>query len=390
MTNIHTLYPSQAAHSKPLAYKVRLNEGGRGGCHTRMTRVRSYSKINLGLAVGPTRPDGFHGLTTVYQTLALHDLVTVTARQAPATAITLTADNSWVPRTEAGNAPRNTAWKMVAAALDRLGIAAEVHIDIQKRLPVQGGMGAGSANAAAALIGLERELNQVLPEADRLQLAAEVGSDVPLFLIGGTVLGVDRGQQVSPLPDFPRTHCIIALPAVGVSTPQAFRDLDTRMAAAQTLTSSPTVDKLEQLSRALAAVFMANGKEPGPSGISRTARPNASFGNSSENEDFGTATDLAENTLLALVRTGIENDFEEVAFSQHPFLRDIKRQLMGSDSGSAALYAALSGSGSALFGLYKSEADALAAQHRVQSTGTQAILTETLPRPEYWNRMFAE
>ena len=355
-----------------------------------MTRVRSYSKINLGLAVGPTRPDGFHGLTTVYQTLALHDLVTVTARQAPATAITLTADNSWVPRTEAGNAPRNTAWKMVTAALDRLGIAAEVHIDIQKRLPVQGGMGAGSANAAAALIGLERELNQVLPEEDRLQLAAEVGSDVPLFLIGGTVLGVDRGQQVSPLPDFPRTHCIIALPAVGVSTPQAFRDLDTRMAAAQTLTSSPTVDKLEQLSRALAAVFMANGKEPGPSGISRTARPNASFGNSSENEDFGTATDLAENTLLALVRTGIENDFEEVAFSQHPFLRDLKRQLMGSDSGSAALYAALSGSGSALFGLYKSEADALAAQHRVQSTGTQAILTETLPRPEYWNRMFAE
>ena len=369
-----------------------------------MTRVRSYSKINLGLAVGPTRPDGFHGLTTVYQPLALHDLVTVTARQAPATAITLTADNSWVPRTEAGNASRNTAWKMVAAALDRLGIAAEVHIDIQKRLPVQGGMGAGSANAAAALIGLERELNQVLPEADRLQLAAEVGSDVPLFLIGGTVLGVDRGQQVSPLPDFPRTHCIIALPAVGVSTPQAFRDLDTRMAAAQTLTSSPTVDKLEQLSRALAAVFMANGKEPGPSGISRTARPNASFGNSSEfEEEHGTATDLAEtqssqracslgweNTLLALVRTGIENDFEEVAFSQHPFLRDLTRQLMGSDSGSAALYAALSGSGSALFGLYKSEADALAAQHRVQSTGTQAILTETLPRPEYWNRMFAE
>jgi len=156
---------------------------------------------------------------------------------------------------------------------------------------------------------------------------------------------------------------------------------------------------------------MANGKESGPSGISRTARPNASFGNSSEfEEEHGTATDLAEtqgsqracslgweNTLLALVRTGIENDFEEVAFSQHSFLRDLKRQLMGTASssneevsGNPALYAGLSGSGSALFGLYKSEADALAAQHRVQSTGTQAILTETLPRTEYWNGMFAE
>jgi 4-diphosphocytidyl-2-C-methyl-D-erythritol kinase len=180
---------------------------------------------------------------------------------------------------------------------------------------------------------------------------------------------------------------VIALPSVGVSTPQAFRDLDARMAA-ETLTSAAPVDKLEQLSRALATVFKTNGSEPGPSGISRTARPDEDLGTSEEKH--GTATDLAENTLLALVRTGIENDFEEVAFSQHPFLRDIKRQLMGSDSGNPALYAALSGSGSALFGLYKSEADAIAAQHRVQSTGTQAILTETLPRSEYWNRMFAE
>ncbi len=366
------------------------------------TRVRSYSKINLGLAVGPTRADGFHGLTTVYQTLSLHDLVTVTARAAATTTITLTADNPWVPRTEAGNAPKNTAWKMVTAALGRMGLTGEVHIDIQKRLPVQGGMSAGSANADAALIGFEHELNQQLKPEERLALAAEVGSDVPLFLIGGTVLGTGRGEQVSPLPDLPPTPCVIALPKVGVSTPQAFRDLDLKMAAEQKLTSNPSVDKLEQLSRVLAAVFSnltTLGREPGPSGISCTARPDSGFGSSSQEssfhlasseDDHGIATDLAENTLLALVRTGIENDFEEVAFSQHPFLRDLKRQLMGRDSGCPALYAALSGSGSALFGLYKSEADAVAAQHRVQSTGTQAILTETLPRPEYWNGMFAE
>jgi 4-diphosphocytidyl-2-C-methyl-D-erythritol kinase len=99
--------------------------------------------------------------------------------------------------------------------------------------------------------------------------------------------------------------------------------------------------------------------------------------------------DLAENPLLALVRTGIENDFEEVVFSQHPSLRSTKRDLVGSSSESA-VYAALSGSGSALFGLYTSQTDALAAQHRVQQNGTRAILTETLPRRNYWNTMFAE
>src|SRR6185437_2055997 len=117
------------------------------------TRVRSYCKINLGLAIGPPRPDGFHGLTTLYQTLALHDVVTVEARPAVEARISLTSNHPGVPTDE-----RNTAWKMVARALERLGIAAEVKIHIQKDLPVQGGMGAGSANAAAALIGLEREL----------------------------------------------------------------------------------------------------------------------------------------------------------------------------------------------------------------------------------------
>ena len=160
------------------------------------TRVRSYSKINLGLAIGPPRADGYHGLTTLYQTLALHDVVTVAAQRAAVTRITLTTDNPYVP-TDA----RNTAWKMVERALPRVGVAAEVRIHIQKNLPVQGGMGAGSANAAAALLGLERELGLEMGETERLALAAEVGSDVPLFLIGGAVLGLSRGEQVSPMPD---------------------------------------------------------------------------------------------------------------------------------------------------------------------------------------------
>jgi 4-diphosphocytidyl-2-C-methyl-D-erythritol kinase len=331
------------------------------------TRVRSFAKINLGLAVGPARADGFHGLTTMYQTLGLHDFVTVSAKAAGETRITLTADHVGVPRTAAGNAEKNTAYVMVAGALQRMGVTAEVTLDIAKRLPVLGGMGAGSANAVAALLGLERELGKALPGAERLKLAAEVGSDVPLFLVGGTVLGLGRGEEVFPLPDLPVTHCVVAIPRVGVSTGLAFKELDKR----SLLTFAQGDDRLGELSRVLAAVWSMDGVESGLSGVTRRT------------------SDLAENPLLALVRTGIENDFEEVAFSQHPSLRSTKRELVGSDPG-AAIYACLSGSGSALFGLYASQTDARAAQQRVQKAGTQAIITETLQRPAYWDTMFAE
>jgi 4-diphosphocytidyl-2-C-methyl-D-erythritol kinase len=348
--------------------------------------VHSYSKINLGLAVGPARADGFHGLATVYQTLALHDVVTVTARQAKMTQIQLTSNHPGVPTTKMGTAERNTAWKMVDGALNRLEIYAEVDVHIEKRLPVQGGMGAGSANAVAALVGLEQELRLALPESERMKLAASVGSDVPLFLVGGTVLGLGRGEEVSPLaeggPNGGALHCVVAVPGAGVSTALAFRDLDMKMRQAeeQSLTSGSSVDKLKELSYAVAAVWpeeVRTGAEAGPSGITRPEQLT------------GIQGDLAENPLLALVRTGIENDFEEVVFSQHPSLRSTKRDLLGS-SGDGAYYAALSGSGSALFGLYESKAAAILAQRRVQDHGTRAILTETLPRQRYWHEMFAE
>jgi 4-diphosphocytidyl-2-C-methyl-D-erythritol kinase len=352
------------------------------------TLVRSYSKINLGLAIGPVRPDGFHGLTTMYQTLELHDLVTVSAVRAAATKITLTTNDKRVPIDA-----KNTCWKMVEKALARMGVAAEVAIYIDKRLPVQGGMGAGSANAAAALIGLERELGVALPGGERLSLAGEVGSDVPLFLLGGSVLGLGRGEQVVPLPDMPPVFCVIAIPSVGVSTPQAFRDWD---ALEDTLTQPGKPDRLNELSLALAAFYA----ESGTSGIIRGSSPaphnEESRQGGSEHAQGGHEGDLAENTLLSLVRTGVENDFERVVFPAYPSLREIKRELAGnSGHGSGqALYAALSGSGSALFGLYRSEADATAAQQRVldaeKDAGTKALITKTLPRGQYWTRMFAE
>lgn len=393
------------------------------------TRVRSYSKVNLGLVIGPVRRDGFHGLATCYQTLDLHDVVRVTARLAKKTRISLTTNHPFVPRDG-----RNTAWKMVERCLIKLDTCAEVEVHIEKNLPVQGGMGAGSANAAAALLGLERELGLKLREAERLALAAEVGSDVPLFLIGGAVLGEGRGELVRAMPDMPRLACVVAVPGVGVSTPAAFRDWDALVEAGsrrgdalvqamsqerdmgqpglrsdsvpdslEGLTLAGGGGRLEELSLAYSSVLaMASVDEKLEASGIRRSRPSVEGQYPEKKQGLETSGSLAENALLALVRTGIgsdrlqgqdvqrglHNDFEDVVFPQYPSLRETKRQLMGSDSGSLALYAALSGSGSALFGLYGSLADAAAAQQRVQATGVQAFLTETLPRREYWTRMF--
>ncbi|HEV2465007.1 MAG TPA: 4-(cytidine 5'-diphospho)-2-C-methyl-D-erythritol kinase [Acidobacteriaceae bacterium] len=378
------------------------------------TTIRSFSKINLGLAIGPVRADGFHGLTTLYQTLAAHDLVTVSARPATATRISLTCN---IPRVPCDD--RNTAFKAVRLALESIPATAEVSIHIEKRLPVQGGMGAGSANAAAALLALDQELRAsgITPPTppERLRIAALVGSDVPLFLIGGAVLGLGRGEEVYPMPDLPATPCVVALPEIGVSTPQAFRDWDARYeiaphqdaphgtiperdmrapyaswnvaptaappSAAQLTHASPS-RRLNMLSRSLASAFC----EPHSSGVFALGADLAEK----------TAADLfaVENPLLALVRTGIENDFEEVVFPQNPLFGIIKRALAapdtaGYDPENAAIYAALSGSGSALFGLYVTEAAADAAEERLAKIGVRSMRTELLQREEYWRRLSA-
>ncbi|HEX3987314.1 MAG TPA: 4-(cytidine 5'-diphospho)-2-C-methyl-D-erythritol kinase [Acidobacteriaceae bacterium] len=356
------------------------------------TAVRSFCKINLGLAIGLPRADGFHALTTGYQTLAAHDRLTVQAELAAATSIHIRSNHEGVP-----TGSTNTVWKMIERALPALKTAAAVHVHIDKRLPVQGGIGAGSANAVAALLGLERELARYgvapLPERDKLRIAAEVGSDVPLFLVGGAVLGVARGEQVSPLSDLPSTPCVLALPDIGVPTPQAYRDWDAlhpapepAPAASSALTPPPASDKLLTLSRALASVLAPRPPEAQSAG-GGTHSSGVLAQASLRREGLAGKSD--ENPLLALVRTGIENDFEEVVFRQYPFLGTIRRIL--ADSGNpeeAALYAALSGSGSALFGLYGSDAAAAAAEHRLGEAGIRSMRTRTLPRAEYWRMMF--
>ncbi|HEY9126637.1 MAG TPA: 4-(cytidine 5'-diphospho)-2-C-methyl-D-erythritol kinase [Acidobacteriaceae bacterium] len=338
------------------------------------TAVRSHAKINLGLGIGAPRADGFHALVTVYQTLAVHDWVTVTASPAVNTKITLTSNDERVPCDS-----RNTAWKMVELALSALDMQAEVTVHIEKRLPVQGGLGAGSANAVAALLGLEAELKiPVTPEwgAKRLEIAAKVGSDVPLFLIGGAVLGLDRGQQVYPLPDLEETWCVVATPSVGVSTPQAFRDWDA-LCEREGLTQIASDDKLDVLSRVYAASFAGGRVWDGSSGVSGL-------------EFEGHEGDLAGPQVSALVRTGIANDFERVVFLQHPLLSEIKRVLAAPGTPEEALHASLSGSGSALFGLYRGQRDAEAALSRLRAMEVEGILTRTFPRALYWQGMLRQ
>ncbi len=394
--------PEQGLEQK--MHAARIREGETVRINGMATRVRSFAKVNLGLRIGPVREDGFHGLVTLYQTLALHDVVTVTARRAAVTRIAIRTEHPRVP-TDA----RNTAWQMAERALAAMGVTAEVEIGIEKRLPVQGGMGAGSANAAAALLGLERELGVRLREEERLRVAAAVGSDVPLFLVGGAVLGTGRGEVVTAMPDVGMGEagdgvaCVVAMPRVGVSTPMAFRAWDrlVREGGLPGLTPDTEQLRLKELSFAYSSAFRLTSLEevqspggdakPDTSGIRHfPSRSGFAPAGSPEQPKESEMTDLAENTLLALVRTGIENDFEEVVFSFHRSLRSTKRLLMGEDSGQSAIYAALSGSGSALFGLYRSTEDARAAQRRVQASGTEALLTETLLRGEYWARMYDE
>ena len=321
--------------------------------------VRSFAKINLGLAIGPARPDGFHALETIYQTVAAHDVIRVEA--APGDGIEIRCANPLVPCDET-----NTCHRVAALLLRHSKQRARLAITIEKNLPVQGGLGAGSSNAVAALFALERELQAPLAAAERLRIAAEVGSDLPLFLLGGTVLGVGRGEQVYALAQLPAIACVLVTPPVAVSTAQAFRDWDEWLAGAA---------KARSLTAVLASVTLSK--------FSRSAFEWLSYLDVSGVPVEGNG-DRAETPLLDLVRAGIENDFERVVFPQYPELRDVKRRL----EREGADYASLSGSGATIYGLFRSRERAVQAAGRMSAEGMATTVTETLSRGQYRAQMF--
>jgi 4-diphosphocytidyl-2-C-methyl-D-erythritol kinase len=323
--------------------------------------VRSFAKINIGLEIGPRRADGFHALRTVYQTVALHDRLRL--ELARGTGIEIRSKDKRVPDDDS-----NTCWRMAERAMRALKTRGRVVIHIQKALPVQGGLGAASSNAVATLLAIEHLLKKQLPPDERLRLAAEVGSDVPLFLVGGTVLGVGRGEEVYPLEDLPALDCVLVSPETGVSTPQAFADWDAKNQGAESreqgvgkLTEQFASDRLDGFSRAMFAWLSG----------SSTGVP-------------AKGGDRAEALLLDLVRAGIENDFESVVFPEHTELRAVKRAL----EREGAVYASLSGSGSTVYGLFKSADSASKAATRLKAQGMPAAATKTLTRREYWKRIW--
>jgi 4-diphosphocytidyl-2-C-methyl-D-erythritol kinase len=315
------------------------------------TTVRSFAKINLGLRIGARREDGFHELLTVYQTIGLHDVIGVSVRHG--SGIEIQCADPRVPKDES-----NTCYRIVEKAMQSLRAKGRVVIDIEKRLPVQGGLGGPSANAVATLLGLERALKKSLPAVERLRIAAEVGSDLPLFLVGGTVLGVGRGEQVYPLEELPATACVVVTPEVGVSTPKAFAEWDRK------LTMAGASDRMMELGRGLSA-WLSESYSGAPRQIRRIVKPRRG---------------RAENPLLELVRAGIKNDFEQVVFPEYPEVSEGKSAL----ERAGAKYASLSGSGSALYGLFASKEAARTAAARLRRQGWAAAATVTLTRREYW------
>jgi 4-diphosphocytidyl-2-C-methyl-D-erythritol kinase len=285
---------------------------------------------------------------------------------------------------------------MVEKALRVLRAKGRVVIDIEKRLPVQGGLGGASANAVAALLGLERALKKSMPPTERLRIAAEVGSDLPLFLVGGTVLGVGRGEQVYPLQDLTAMACVVVTPEVGVSTPKAFAEWDRRMlgtGGAALAASSPRTEKRAEL-RSAGQPRAAVPTQVQLGGADELTVPTPSdrmielgFALSAWlSEPYSGAPfrrGRAENPLLELVRTGIENDFEQVVFPEYPELSEGKSAL----ERAGAKYASLSGSGSALYGLFGSRLEAAKAAARLRAAGLAAQATVTLTRRAYWRRM---
>ncbi len=348
--------------------------------------VRSFAKINLGLRIGALRPDRFHELRTIYQTIGLHDRITVDIRRGSTTgpAVEIRCTDVRVPKDSS-----NTCWRIAELTMAALKRRGKVVIDIQKMLPIQGGLGGASGNAVSVMLALELVTGQSLSPVQRLAIAAQVGSDLPLFVLGGTTLGVSHGEEVYPLPELPSVHCLVALPNVGVSTPKAFADWDAILAKQTAQAKQSPQPRVADLTQA-----------PQPATLGEFCGHYVSwwFGAFSLNASRTSGVpirrvgDRAETLLLELDRTGIEkdakivNDFEQVVFPQHPELMEVKRALLRA----GARYASLSGSGSALFGLFATGDSARAAAEKLRRKGVETRVTRTLTRQQYWKRLVVD
>jgi 4-diphosphocytidyl-2-C-methyl-D-erythritol kinase len=294
---------------------------------TRALVIRPSAKINLTLGVGPRRPDGFHDVTTVLQSIALSDTLAITARVGP---LGLTVRSPGVPDDRT-----NLIWRAAErlwAAMGRTGDPRDAHMKLDKQIPVAAGLGGGSADAAAALVGLNTVWNARQSLRRLLALAAELGSDVPFFLLGGTAVGLGRGNELYPVDDVARLGVIVIKPSFGIATAEAYRWLD-------------------------------ESRSTPPSGSLAARR--------SEVEVGWTSGPVA-----------LMNDLQRPVSGHHPMVEEMVAACLRE----GALGASMSGSGSAVFGIFP-ESVARRAVGRLQRPDWLVLLTRTLTRREAARRM---
>jgi 4-diphosphocytidyl-2-C-methyl-D-erythritol kinase len=284
-------------------------------------QVRAFAKINLTLRVLGRHHDGYHELRTVLQSVALHDRLIFEQTRG---AFEIASDDPACPVDRT-----NLVWRAAAQvwrAAGRRGQPRGVRVTIEKRIPIQAGLGGGSSDAAAALRVLSGWWTPAI-ELTRLHgMAATLGADVPFFLQGGAVLGVERGDRLFQLADSPPVWVVLAQPDFGVSTADAYRWLDERLASSRDRTSP-------------------SRRSP------RFAGPYADGGN-----DLQAAVQERHPTVARLVAA-------------------LRRQ--------GATWAAMSGSGSAVFGLFEAEQPARRAADRLQGPRCRALITRTVSARQY-------
>jgi 4-diphosphocytidyl-2-C-methyl-D-erythritol kinase len=291
--------------------------------------IPAFAKINLRLDILGKRPDGYHELHTIFQTVSLHDELRLRTSRQPG--IFLSIRGNAVLSQEA--IQKNLVYRAVDALRRTLKIRSGVEMELRKTIPAGRGMGGGSSDAAAALLGYLRLTRRTLPLPALLEIASSLGADVPFFLFGGCALGVSRGNEIYPLPDIPKLSVLIVSPRnIHVPTPDAYKWLKARPL---TLTKSAIDPKLW---RFCALCWSAQG-------------------------------------------SGLSNDFERPVFRRHPGLAQIKRALLQR----GAAEASLAGSGSAVFGVFPSPAQARRAA--VGFPDDQTFVCESLSRDRYARKM---
>jgi 4-diphosphocytidyl-2-C-methyl-D-erythritol kinase len=324
----------------------------------REVRIPAFAKINLRLDILGKRPDGYHELRTIFQTISLKDELTL--RKSRHQGISLTVLGNEVLSHEP--VQKNLVYRAVHALSHELKIRSGVEIELHKEIPAGGGLGGGSSDAAAALLGYLRLHGKKLPPARLIEVAASLGADVPFFLFGGRALGVNRGDEIYPLGSIPKQSVVVVVPdRIRVPTAEAFQwvhapSLADSRAGLELVASPPRQSRASRLhlqpSNSRARVQLTKA---------------------------GAAPKLWEFCALcwSAQGRGLANDFERPVFQRHPRLASIKRALLRV----GAAEASLAGSGSAVFGIFPSPA--LARRAAVGFPEDQAFVCETISRDSY-------